>query len=272
METYQVLITPDIAKEMLEKNVNNRNVRKSYVSYFKREIQRGNFITTHQGIAFNKKGELVDGQHRLLGIVEANMPVTMLVTYGVPDETYSVTDDGHGRDTSDRLKNVNVDPRLTRKDSTSFVKSFLLKYVGICAGTSKKSSIKDLSTFLVNNEDALLNFYPKVLSKGHGSNHVKALLSGSLFAAYLCGVDLDVIEAFTKCYTSNAVYNEFGTKHVLDLRDYLRAKPNTHTDSDVLYIENVIDAFANNYKRLRNVNERKYADAKNYINLDGIEK
>ena len=75
-------ITPDIAKQWLTKNVNNRKLRSATCAKYARDIKQGNWRLTHQGIAFDKSGNLVDGQHRLQAIIQAGMPVPMVVAYG----------------------------------------------------------------------------------------------------------------------------------------------------------------------------------------------
>ena len=95
------LITPEMAKVYLEKNTDNRNKRGWWVSGLANMIKRGEWIPTHQGVAFSKSGKLIDGQHRLEAIVEANIPVQMLVTTGVSDDAYKVLDNGIKRTLSD---------------------------------------------------------------------------------------------------------------------------------------------------------------------------
>lgn len=66
--------------------------------------------TTHQGIAFNDRDELIDGQHRLSAIVMANVPVRMMVTFGLPSAvegkkvtTMDAVDRGATRSVADQL-------------------------------------------------------------------------------------------------------------------------------------------------------------------------
>ena len=72
-------ITPESASRYLEANKANRNIRQTRVDSYARDIQSGKFPATHQCVAFNANGDLIDGQHRLSAIVKANMPVQMYV-------------------------------------------------------------------------------------------------------------------------------------------------------------------------------------------------
>lgn len=86
------LITPQIALQYLEKNNNIRTPDLHRVTRLANSIKRGEWVTTHQGIAFNILGQLVDGQHRLLAIVEANRSVEMWVATGIEIEAIAEMD------------------------------------------------------------------------------------------------------------------------------------------------------------------------------------
>ena len=101
MKPQVMTITPSAAKAFLECNTDNRNKRGWWVNGLANMIKRGEWIPTHQGIAFAKSGKLIDGQHRLEAIVEANIPVEMLVVTDVRDDAYKVLDNGIKRTMAD---------------------------------------------------------------------------------------------------------------------------------------------------------------------------
>lgn len=94
-------ITPEVAASFLKHNTDNRNKRGWWVNGLANMIKRGEWIPTHQGVAFSQSGKLIDGQHRLEAIVEANIPVEMLVVTGVRDDAYKVLDNGIKRTMAD---------------------------------------------------------------------------------------------------------------------------------------------------------------------------
>lgn len=87
MYTVSELITPERAKALLQTNPRNRKVNKFYVDAITKDILNGKYEETHQSIAIDKNGNLVDGHHRLTGIVNAGVPVRMQVTYDAPNST-----------------------------------------------------------------------------------------------------------------------------------------------------------------------------------------
>jgi hypothetical protein len=96
-------ITPEKAEEMLAANTANRPLSKPTVRAFAEAMRRGDWLVTHQGIAFDTNGVLVDGQHRLAAVIEADMPVEMTVFTEVEPDTFDVLDTGKRRNAADVL-------------------------------------------------------------------------------------------------------------------------------------------------------------------------
>ena len=96
-------ITPRRAAEWLEANTANRPVSRSVVRSFAEAMRRGEWVVTHQGIAFDVNGVLIDGQHRLAAIIEADQPVEVTVFTDVDEGTFDVLDTGKRRNAADVL-------------------------------------------------------------------------------------------------------------------------------------------------------------------------
>lgn len=103
MEINVMEVTPALAAEWLKKNASNRRIRSWYVTELADAMTAGMFQTTHQGVALNPAGELIDGQHRLLAVVKSGVTVTMPVATNVNAESYRMlmVDVGRGRSTAD---------------------------------------------------------------------------------------------------------------------------------------------------------------------------
>lgn len=86
------MISPDQARAMLDGNRGNRRVRRAAVAQIAAEMRAGRWMLTHQGIAIAPDGRLLDGQHRLLGIVEAGVPVMMMVARDADPATFPMLD------------------------------------------------------------------------------------------------------------------------------------------------------------------------------------
>lgn len=98
-------ITPQLAKEYLERNTGNyRRVRPTVVSRYARDMAEGRWHEDTGTIDFDDRGVLGDGQHRLLAIIEANVAVRFRVRYNVPVEVFDFVDWGMKRTLGDLLR------------------------------------------------------------------------------------------------------------------------------------------------------------------------
>lgn len=97
MKTTLINVTPEMAREWLQANTDNRPLRSGHVESLRAAFARGEYKLTHQGIAFDDDGVVLDGQHRLHAIALVNDPgasFPMLVTKGIPREAFKVIDSG----------------------------------------------------------------------------------------------------------------------------------------------------------------------------------
>jgi hypothetical protein len=101
MKPQVILVTPEIAHQFLQHNVDNRAKRGWWSTSLASAIKRGEWITSHQGVAFDCTGKLIDGQHRLQAVIEANTAVNMLVVTDVPNDAYKIIDCGIKRTLAD---------------------------------------------------------------------------------------------------------------------------------------------------------------------------
>ncbi len=91
-------ITPEQARKWLSLNSkSNRRISVRTVEAYAREMVAGRWQLTHQAIAFNQTGELVDGQHRLNAIVASGVTIKAYVSTGLPLEYNAPIDQGYGR-------------------------------------------------------------------------------------------------------------------------------------------------------------------------------
>jgi hypothetical protein len=104
IRTETIRVTPEIAKSWLTRNVINRALSEKHVDDLVWEVKNGKWKLTHQGIAFNVLGELIDGQHRLHAIIRANLPMDVRVTFNVEGGYDSPIDNGRVRRVHDILR------------------------------------------------------------------------------------------------------------------------------------------------------------------------
>jgi hypothetical protein len=96
-------VTPALAAKWLEGNTHNRPLKESAVNQLARDMQAGRWRLTHQGIAFDASGVLIDGQHRLWAVIIANITVPMRVFFNESAANMAAVDTGHVRTNLDVL-------------------------------------------------------------------------------------------------------------------------------------------------------------------------
>lgn len=97
-------VSPDTAASWLKRNNSkNRNLRTGHVSQIARDIKAGKFLFNGDAIRFSTAGVLLDGQHRLAAVAEAEQPVEFLIVSGLPDDAQDTMDAGISRTTADAL-------------------------------------------------------------------------------------------------------------------------------------------------------------------------
>lgn len=98
-----VHVTPALAADYLERNTHNRARSDVYVDKLIRDLKAGKWKLTHQGVAFDERGVLIDGQHRLWAVFLSGIAVDMMVSSGWPEGTQLVIDSHNVRQTQDYL-------------------------------------------------------------------------------------------------------------------------------------------------------------------------
>lgn len=111
-----VNVTPDLAAKWLEGNVLNRPLKQAHVDRLAREMKAGRWLLTHQGIAFDVSGCLIDGQHRLWAVVESGVTVPLRVFRNQPAGNLYAVDNGERRTNLDILNLTGAVGDVTAKD------------------------------------------------------------------------------------------------------------------------------------------------------------
>jgi len=152
MKTYIELITPKKAKELLSTIKTNRPVSNGRVNHYSSIMKRGEWRTTHQGIAIDKNGCLIDGQHRLNAIVKANVSVTMSITEGLSTDTFKYMDVGYTR-TAGNVFHIEGIPNA-KNHAAGVSRYFSMKHNITAVANRQNNRTKTSNTF-----DDYLQFY-----------------------------------------------------------------------------------------------------------------
>jgi hypothetical protein len=102
--TEIMTITPVVATAMLATNASNRQEKPGKIKQYAKDMTEGRWrFMVSDNIAFDKKGVLFDGQHRLLAIILSGIAQKMVVCYGEDRENFRFKDIGQPRTATDTL-------------------------------------------------------------------------------------------------------------------------------------------------------------------------
>lgn len=101
------LVTPKIAQRWLaERNEHNRRINDRHKAMLRRAMGSDEWMLTPDAIAFDRDGQLENGQHRLSALIEAGKSQYFVVIRGLRRETFNITDVQRKRQVADLLDRV----------------------------------------------------------------------------------------------------------------------------------------------------------------------
>lgn len=106
-----VEVTPEMASDWLDTRntgLKNRSLSAAVAGKYANAMRRGEWKSTHQGLAFDTEGWLVDGQHRLQAIANAGVTIQFWVFPDLPRDTFDALDVGRRRLASHLLRVPNA--------------------------------------------------------------------------------------------------------------------------------------------------------------------
>lgn len=205
-------VTPEQACRWLEGNVHNRPVLSPHVTRLARDMKAGRWRLTHQGIAFDTDGILIDGQHRLWAVIEANVTVKMRVFYNEAPQNRHVLDSGQRRSNLDIL-------RITGQGGNATPKQ-LAALRAMLAGGAKPARMtpgEEAEHFRRHRQavEFATEHLPACPHKGVATAQIRAVIARAFYSA-----DHGRLVHFCDVLRSG-VPTDDGDRVILALRDYL---------------------------------------------------
>lgn len=97
-------ITPALAQRWLNTQHVNRSPRQTYVDQLAGAMERGEWELNGEAIVLDATGNLLDGQHRLLAVVQSGKTIRSVVVEGVDAKAFATIDSGRSRTLKDVLQ------------------------------------------------------------------------------------------------------------------------------------------------------------------------
>jgi len=193
------VITPERASEYMRHNKANRTLRSGRVADLMRDMKSGKWRITHQGIAFDVDGNLIDGQHRLTAVILSGVTVEMMVTRGIERDAIMNIDTVLTRNICDVYKiracftGDEGDPALRHKKVIAACR--LLVRCGYKPGMTMSNDETD--TVLTSLAPYCRKMYKAMVTRGRAA---PAAVCAAVLAALICGEDEEDVYKFASVF------------------------------------------------------------------------
>lgn len=237
-------ITPAMAREMLEYNVNNRTLRQKRIVGIVEQLNKKQWLASGESIKFDTEGNLIDGQHRLAGCVEAKMTLrNQLVVTGLPKQAFAVIDSGLKRqpkDILDRLEMANTSQIAAASRIVQVLEAGLNPFNSEVM--SELITRQDILRHCQNNQETIdwALRLARPVYEGSKLGNVTALTAMAVLAAN-AGYPRHTIEEFLGKLATGEGLN--GNSPILALRNHLIREREQKRNRGVEHLGNYIVAF-----------------------------
>lgn len=85
-------ITPEMANKLLEANASNRPISQPHVNRIADQIRKGQWKFNGDTIKVAEDNNILDGQHRLWAVIEAQRPIESIIVRGLKPDAFSTID------------------------------------------------------------------------------------------------------------------------------------------------------------------------------------
>ena len=227
-------ITPAMAEEYLRHNEHNPRKRpnRKVIDSYAQDMKTGNWFINGEPIVFDANGDLKNGQHRLMAIIKANVPIEMLVVRGV-DPRITTFDYGFVRSMSAEIECAKGAETLANVITTNAYAQW----------KPSKGVVRD---YILRHREMINR---ALTLSGIGANHSIGKKRDVFTAIYLmlrCGEDENEIEQFMRVVNTQFMLTSRESSSAIVLFKQLsEAKRTVSRRNDVLTgIATVMAAFA----------------------------
>lgn len=184
-EVEFVDVTPDLAREWLGVNEDNRLKKTAAIAANSRDMKAGNWFMTGEAIKFDTAGKLLDGQHRLEALIRADATARMMIVRGLEPEARMYMDTGVKRSAADMLHMAGTHAAFA---AAAGVRLGLL----VESGRTYTPTHHEIAQFVEDHED-----FPALASKAMTYIHVPLLPAVKVYSVWrLHQVDAEAASKF----------------------------------------------------------------------------
>jgi hypothetical protein len=253
------VVDSDRAFKYLEGNTHNRPVSQATVEKYADIMRKGGWLLNGESIKFDWDGVLIDGQHRLFAVTEAEVEIALTIVRNLDPKAQETLDQGKPRRLNDILS-LSFGEQITTK-LIAVMRQMEAGLSGAHVARRRNALMDEHKDFWIRHRDALrfVEDAFKASQPGISWAAVKAALARAYYH-----VPHEVLSRFIQVYKTG--YMDAGEEAAIALRTQAQlsgAKGKRSDDiASLLYAktERALDAFVNRRRitQLRGVDEELY--------------
>lgn len=141
-----IMITPKMAMEWLENTTTkNRNVSQTVVNRYALTMEQHQWRADNgETIKIGKDNNVIDGQHRLWAVAQAEMSVRMLVAFNVADDSFDTIDQGKRRCGADMMSIKGVTNASVVAAALALVSKYEMSDISACGQPPTNTEMLEL--------------------------------------------------------------------------------------------------------------------------------
>jgi hypothetical protein len=208
-------ITPDMAKDMLKNNTENRTLKSRRVQMYANDMLNGNWKMNGDTIVISDDGVLKNGQHRLHSIIAANKPLENQIIVYLPKEQASCYDIGASRSIKDIASLEGLKDSIYRSASLMAGIGFAMDVKGTQL-ISKMEILREMEM----NEVACEYVLTHIVNTGTKAKIRKAGVIAAIYNAYINGYPREKLDRFCEVLVTGIPKTEL-EYGIVKYRDYV---------------------------------------------------
>ena len=227
-------ITPAMAEEYLRHNDHNprKTASRRQVESYARDMAAGKWFINGEPIVFDANGDLKNGQHRLMAIIKANVPVEMYVVRGINPE-YTTFDYG-------MLRRMSQEMGVSRNVETI---ANVVVSNAYYLGRPPKGLVRD---YILQNQKTINKAIALSQTGARRAIGVKRDVYTAIYLMLRCGEDENEIEQFMRVVNTQFMLTNRESSSAIVLFKFLNETKTVHAQRyEILNgIATVLAAFA----------------------------
>ena len=175
-------LTPELADELLSRNIDNRNIAQRRVDIYADDMRAGRWAANGETIVVSREGLLNDGQHRCQAVVLSGVSIPAMMVFGVDRDTRTTTNQGKTKGAGDYASMKGI----LNANSVAAIARLALSYEASGSIEMTRTSHSSVLQYIEDNNEELQEAFRNIGKKWHERIKLFCSTSTMSFCYMIC--------------------------------------------------------------------------------------